>query len=127
MPRWETRRFRVPRSSSRLVRRPCGYGWFHVGVPCPDLPGLRVEVFLGVVDLAYGKRLVAVLAEPAAHRHRVRMMPEVVGIRMTRVQPEHERGPARRADGTLAVGFGENSALRGEAVEMRRDRCRIPV
>jgi len=35
---------------------PLRYGWFHVSVPCPDLPGLRVEVFLGVVDLAYGKR-----------------------------------------------------------------------
>ena len=57
--------------------RPQRHGGLHGGDA--DVPCRGVHILLRVVDLADRKRLVAVLAEPAAERHRVGMLAEVVG------------------------------------------------
>ena len=48
--------------------------WRHVGPVVADVPGFGVGVFVGMVDFANGKRLVAVFTEPAAKRHQLRVV-----------------------------------------------------
>ena len=113
---------------SLQLRRP-GLGR-HVLALYADVPGLGVdEAVLGVVvvELADRARLVAMLAEPAAHRHRGRILDEMVRVGVPVVQAEHERGPAGRADDALRVGALENNALLGQPIEVRRDGRRVTV
>ena len=92
-----------------------------------DVPGLGVDeavLRVVVVELADRARLVAMLAEPAAHRHRLRILDEMVRVGVAVIEPEHERGPAGRADDALHVSPLEKHALFGQSVEVGRDgRC----
>ena len=80
-----------------------------------------------MVDLADGKRLVAVLAEPAAKRHQFRVVEERIGVGMGVVAAEHEGRSAWRADDSLAVGMGEDHTRRGEAIQIWGNRGRVAV
>ena len=102
----------------------------HVLALHPDVPGLGVdEAVLGVVvvEFADGAGLVAMLAEPAAHRHRGRILDEMVRVGVPVVQAEHEAGTAGGADDALRVGAIEDDAFLGEPVEVRRDRRLVAI
>ena len=102
----------------------------HVLALNPDVPSLGVdEAVLGVVvvEFADGAGLVAMLAEPAPHRHRGRILDEMVRVGVPVVQAEHEAGAAGGADDALRVGVLEDDAFLGQPVEVRRDRRLVAI
>ena len=92
-----------------------------------NVPRLRIGVGLVVVNLADGEGLVAMLAEPAAQGHGLRVPLEVISAGMPVVQAQHERGTAGNADGTLRLSTVEENTFAREPVEVRRDRGLVAV